>query len=88
MFVVRLVFLPMVWIVVGVVVAAIYDYFETLGTTAKVLTAVAAVVFWPVLPFGSKSRSTASRRAGGERGFREGLRSGVGRDPLLPGAGE
>ncbi len=52
MFVVRLVFLPMVWIVVGVVVAAIYDYFETLGTTGKILTAVAAVVLWPMLPFG------------------------------------
>ncbi|CAN5649549.1 hypothetical protein BH20ACT14_BH20ACT14_07070 [soil metagenome] len=88
MLAIRLLFLPTVWILVGAVVAAIYDYFEALGTTAKVLTAVAAVVFWPVLPFGSKSRSTASRRAGGERGFREGLRSGVGRDPLLPGAGE
>ncbi len=52
MFVVRLLFLPMVWIVVGVVVAAIYDYFETLGTTGKILTAVAAVVLWPMLPFG------------------------------------
>jgi len=52
MFVVRLLFLPMVWIVVGVIVAAIYDYFETLGTTGKILTAVAAVVLWPMLPFG------------------------------------
>lgn len=52
MFAIRLLFLPTVWIVVGVVVAAIYDYFETLGTTGKILTAVAAVVLWPVLPFG------------------------------------
>ncbi len=52
MFAIRLLFFPTVWILVGAVVAAIYDYFETLGTTAKVLTAVAAVVLWPVLPFG------------------------------------
>ena len=52
MFAVRLLFLPTVWILVGAVVAAIYDYFEILGTTAKVLTAIAAVVLWPVLPFG------------------------------------
>ncbi len=49
---IRLLFIPTLWILVGAVVAAIYDYFETLGTTAKVLTAVAAVVLWPVLPFG------------------------------------
>lgn len=52
MFRVRLLFLPTAWILVGLVVAAIYDYFEALGTTAKVLTAVAAVILWPILPFG------------------------------------
>lgn len=52
MFAVRLFFLPTLWIVVGLVVAAVYDYFEELGTTARVLTAVAAVVLWPILPFG------------------------------------
>jgi hypothetical protein len=45
-------YLPLVWIVVGVVVAAIYDYFDTLGTIGKVLTAIAAVVLWPLLLFG------------------------------------
>ena len=44
--------IPLVWIVVGVVVAAIYDYFDTLGTIGKVLTAIAAVVLWPLLLFG------------------------------------
>jgi hypothetical protein len=45
-------YIPIVWIVIGVVVAAIYDYFETLGTVGKVLSAVAAVLFWPLLLFG------------------------------------
>jgi hypothetical protein len=41
-----------VWFVIGVVVAAVYDYFDSLGTVGKVLTAVAAVVLWPLLLFG------------------------------------
>lgn len=42
----------MIWIVVGVVVAAIYDYFDSLSTTGRILTAVAAVLLWPLLLFG------------------------------------
>ena len=41
-----------VWIVVGVVVAAIYDYFDSLGTAARVLTVIAAALLWPLLLFG------------------------------------
>lgn len=52
MLLMRALFLPVVWIAVGVVVAAIYDYFDSLGTIGKVLTAVAAVVLWPLLLFG------------------------------------
>jgi RND superfamily putative drug exporter len=44
--------LPVVWIVVGVVVAAIYNYFDSLSTTGKVLTAIAATLLWPLLLFG------------------------------------
>ena len=40
------------WIMIGVVVAAIYDYFDSLGTAARVLTVIAAVVLWPLLLFG------------------------------------
>jgi hypothetical protein len=50
--VIRGVSLPAVWIIVGVVVAAIYDYFDSLGTVGRVLTAVVAVLFWPMLLFG------------------------------------
>jgi hypothetical protein len=43
---------PVVWIVVGVVVAAIYDYFDSLSTVGEILTAIAAVLLWPLLLFG------------------------------------
>jgi hypothetical protein len=49
---IRGVSLPAVWIIVGVVVAAIYDYFDSLGTIGRVLTAIVAVIFWPILLFG------------------------------------
>lgn len=52
MLLMRALFLPLAWIAVGVIVAAIYDYFDSLGTIGKVLTAVAAVVLWPLLLFG------------------------------------
>jgi hypothetical protein len=50
--VIRGVSLPVVWIVVGVVVAAVYDYFDSLGTVGRVLTAIVPVLFWPMLLFG------------------------------------
>jgi hypothetical protein len=43
---------PVVWIVVGVIVAAIYDYFDSLGTVGRVLTAITAILLWPILLFG------------------------------------
>lgn len=52
MFLMRPLFLPVVWVGIGVVVAAIYDYFDDLGTIGRVLTAIAAVVVWPILLFG------------------------------------
>lgn len=48
----RLGLLPVIWIVVGVVVAAIYNYFDSLSTVGKILTAIAAVLLWPLLLFG------------------------------------
>ena len=44
--------LQAIWLIVGVVVAAIYDYFDSLGTVGRVLTVIAAVLFWPLLLFG------------------------------------
>ena len=42
----------MVWVVVGVIVAAVNDYFDSLGTMGRVLSAIVAVLFWPMLLFG------------------------------------
>jgi len=41
-----------VWLVVGVVVAVMDDYFDSLETVARLLTAIAAVLLWPLLLFG------------------------------------
>jgi hypothetical protein len=48
----RIGLLPVLWLVVGLIVAAIDDYFETLSTTGRILTLIAAVLFWPILLLG------------------------------------
>ena len=45
-------FLPAAWLVVGLIVAAIEDYFDHLGSVGRILSAVAAVILWPLLVFG------------------------------------
>ena len=52
MFAYRFPILGVLWIVVGLVVAAIYDYFDSLDTAGEILTLVAAILMWPVLLFG------------------------------------
>ena len=52
MFAGRVSLLTIVWIVVGVVVAAANDYFDSLVTAGRVLTAIAAILLWPLLLFG------------------------------------
>jgi hypothetical protein len=44
--------LGVIYLVVGVVVAAINDYFDNLNTLRRVGEAVIAVVIWPLLLFG------------------------------------
>lgn len=44
--------LGFIWIIVGVVVAASYDYFDNLDTLRRVLSAVLAIVLWPLLLLG------------------------------------
>jgi hypothetical protein len=45
-------FLGIIYLIVGVAVAAAYDYFERLNTLRRVLSAVLAVLLWPLLPLG------------------------------------
>jgi hypothetical protein len=44
--------LGIVYLVIGVIVAVRYDYFETLETLRQVLSALLAIVFWPLLLLG------------------------------------
>jgi hypothetical protein len=44
--------LTIAWIVIGVIVAAAQDYFDSLDTAGRVLTLIAAVILWPLLLFG------------------------------------
>lgn len=41
-----------VYLFAGVVVAAIYDYFDHLGTLRNIGEAVIAILIWPILFFG------------------------------------
>jgi uncharacterized membrane protein YkvI len=41
-----------VWLIVGVAVAAINDYFDNLETVGRVISAILAVVLWPIVLLG------------------------------------
>jgi ABC-type Na+ efflux pump permease subunit len=45
-------FLTTIYLVVGVIVAATHDYFQNVHTAQQVVSAVLAVVLWPLLLFG------------------------------------
>jgi hypothetical protein len=42
----------LLWVVVGIVVAATHEYFERLGTVRLLLSAVLAVLLWPLVLLG------------------------------------
>jgi hypothetical protein len=44
--------LGLVYLIIGVVVAATNDYFENIGTAKRVLSAVLAVLLWPLVLLG------------------------------------
>ena len=45
-------FLGLVYLVVGIAVAATHDYFEKLNTLRLVLSAILAVMLWPLVLLG------------------------------------
>jgi len=45
-------FLGLIYLIVGVAVAASYDYFERLNTIRRIFSAVLAVLLWPLLLLG------------------------------------
>ena len=54
----RVSLLSLVYIVVGVIVAAANDYFDSLGTAGRVLSAAVAVALWPLVLIGFDIRIT------------------------------
>jgi hypothetical protein len=45
-------FLGILWLIVGIIVAATHEYFERLGTVRLLLSAVLAVLLWPLVLLG------------------------------------
>lgn len=45
-------FIGIVYVVIGVAVAASYDYFERLNTARQILSAALAIVLWPLVLLG------------------------------------
>jgi len=43
-----------IWLVVGVIVAAGHHYFDSLAHVGPILSAILAVVLWPLVLFGVK----------------------------------
>jgi hypothetical protein len=46
--------LPLIWVVIGVVVAATHHFFDHLATIGAILSAVLAVILWPLILLGVK----------------------------------
>jgi hypothetical protein len=42
----------LIYVVVGVIVAAMNDYFQGLGNITEILEAIVAVLAWPLILFG------------------------------------
>ncbi len=47
-----------IWLVAGLIVAFVQDYFDNLGTISRILTAILAVLLWPLLLLGFDVRIT------------------------------
>ncbi len=50
----RLSLLSIAWLVIGVIVAATHHFFGHLGTIGGVLSAILAVLLWPLILIGVK----------------------------------
>jgi len=48
----------LIWVVVGLIVAFVQDYFDSLGTISRIITAILAVLLWPLLLLGFDIRVT------------------------------
>jgi hypothetical protein len=46
--------LPVLWVIIGVVVAATHNFFDHIGTIGAILSAILAVLLWPLVLLGVK----------------------------------
>jgi hypothetical protein len=46
--------LPLIWIVIGLVVAVTHHFFDHIGTIGAILSAILAVLLWPLVLLGVK----------------------------------
>jgi hypothetical protein len=46
--------LPIIWLVIGLVVAATHHFFDHIGTIGAILSAILAVILWPLILLGVK----------------------------------
>jgi hypothetical protein len=49
---VRINFLGLVYLIIGVVIAATHDYFKNFDTVKRVISALLAVLLWPLVLLG------------------------------------
>jgi uncharacterized membrane protein len=47
-----------IWLVAGLIVAFVQDYFDNLGTISRIITAVLAILLWPLVLLGFDIRVT------------------------------
>ena len=40
------------WVVIGLIVAFVQDYLDSLGTVSRILTALLAILLWPLILIG------------------------------------
>jgi hypothetical protein len=48
----------LLYLIIGVVVAFVQDYLDSLGTVSRILTALLAILIWPLLLLGFDVRVT------------------------------
>ena len=46
--------LPLIWIIIGLIVAATHNFFDHVGTIGGILSAILAVLLWPLILLGVK----------------------------------
>jgi hypothetical protein len=46
--------LPLIWIIIGLIVAGTHNFFDHVGSFGGILSAIVAVLLWPLILLGVK----------------------------------